>query len=110
MKLTLLPILTLSISLNAYSQPENKERNNQMLIQNTVKNQPSNFYERKGEGWHWYQDHDEEVYEYLNVPDHENKNGRSQTPYQKLDFEKRNIRLPSGAYKTPAITEPTDGL
>lgn len=110
MKNFLIPLFALSVSFNALANNENDKTTQGFGASPTQENKSNNFYERKAEGWYWYQDDKEDSYEYNNVPDHENKNGKPSKYSEKNDYEKHNLKLPAGAYKTPAIIEPTDGL
>lgn len=111
MKKLLLPLLALGISMNALANTENHQTDDRFADLRKQNSDAANFYDRKAEGWYFYQEDDQESYEYKNIADHENVHGRgNSSKRQKLEFEKHNIKLPSGAYKTPAIIEPTDGL
>lgn len=111
MKKILLPLLALGISMNALANTTNDKSDDRFSDLRKQNSETINFYDRKAEGWYFYQEDDQESYDYKNIPAHENKYGRgNSSKQQKLEFEKHNIKLPSGAYTTPAIIEPTDGL
>ncbi|NWK51914.1 hypothetical protein HYG89_04950 [Acinetobacter sp. SwsAc5] len=111
MKIFLLPLLALGISMNALANTKHDQRHDHFSDLRKQNSDLPNFYDRKAEGWYFYQEDDQESYDYKSFPDHENKHGRgNSSKQQKLDIEKHNIKLPSGAYTTPAFIEPTDGL
>lgn len=102
--------LAFGISIYANANDAQQVQNHNFLQDSKSKNESSNFYERKSEGWYWYQDEENDDLEYRNVPPHENKNGSGSYKEETLGIENHNIKLPSGAYKTPVMAEPTDGL
>lgn len=109
-KTFLIPLFALGVSFNALANNDQVKSVQGFDASSNQEMKSSNFYDRKAEGWYWYQDDKDDSYEYNNVPDHENKNGKPPRRSEKNEYEKHNLNLPAGAYKTPAIIEPTDGL